>query len=59
MEENLEMFVFLGLHTLGKEELLVTLARGLQTWVGVPRERYTTGCSVLVPRQPSWGRRSC
>lgn len=40
VEENPEMLIYLGMNTLGKEELLVTLARRLQTWVGVSRERY-------------------
>ena len=34
--------VIVGLHTLGKEELLVELAMRLKQWVGVSHERMTT-----------------
>ena len=34
--------VILGLHKLGKEDLLVKLATSLQQWVGVSPERLTT-----------------
>ena len=34
--------VIIGLHTLGKEELLVELATSMRQWVGVSNERMTT-----------------
>ena len=34
--------VVIGLHTLGKEELLVQLATSLRQWVGVSSERMAT-----------------
>ena len=34
--------IIVGLHTLGKEDLLVQLATRLQQWVGVSNERMAT-----------------
>lgn len=34
--------VLIGLHSLGKEELLVAIAKQLGVWVGVSPERYGT-----------------
>ena len=50
------MLVYVGLHNLGKEDLLVSLAHSLQTWIGVPRDRYVlitvktdSCCKVVAP----------
>ena len=40
--ENGEHTILIGLHTLGKEDLLVAIAKQLGMWVGVSPERYET-----------------
>lgn len=40
IRENSDCTTLLGLHTLGKEDLLVAIAMQLGMWVGVSQERY-------------------
>ena len=40
--ESKYRMIIIGLHTLGKEDLLVNLARRLREWVGVSHEQMET-----------------
>ena len=42
IQENGERTTLVGLHILGKEDLLVAIAKQLGVWVGVSPERYET-----------------
>ena len=42
IRENKDCVTLIGLHTLGKEDLLVAIAKQLGVWVGVSPERYET-----------------
>ena len=42
IRENSDLTALLGLYTLGKEDLLVAIAKRLEVWVGVSPERYET-----------------
>ena len=42
IRENGERTTLIGIHTLGKEDLLVAIAKQLGVWVGVSPERYET-----------------
>ena len=44
--QNKDGLTLLGLHTLGKEDLLVAIAKRLGVWVGVSPQRYETLCLI-------------
>lgn len=49
IRDNPECMYLIGLHNLGKEDLLVTLATEIGTWVGVSPERYETLKELEMP----------
>ncbi len=42
IQDHPDRIILLGLHTLGKETMLVEVAMRLKTWIGVSAERYKT-----------------
>lgn len=46
IRKNKEGMTLIGLHTLGKEDLLIAIAKRLGVWVGVSPERYETLCLI-------------